>query len=318
MPTHIISKPEATFARLAAILDAGYKLGADLERPVSIGESSTYFTQNYQNAFWRKKADEDQKAQQAEIDIYKFGESQRLGYDIGHDRAVAEWTEKYAEIFRRHRESPRRNGFFFIEKHIVNNYGLHMRPSHEISEVVRKYYCNVFVNHEKVQDLISRDFILSLLPEEQAFVQDLMPESDVLNLSALSAITKARSGMPDLDQLQKDRELNLMATITLKYRVFYKGLIPERQTEMEDFDLFIEDEFNEILPYMDLTTRKFKRRAGVVPDLLSLAAIPGDILRFVLYGQDKDKAAADILYVLSKHYDGRSKQKKPKDPSEGS
>jgi hypothetical protein len=173
--------------------------------------------------------------------------------------------------------------------------------------VIRRNYCNVYINHEKVQDLITRDFILSLASEEQAFIQNLMPESDVLNLSALSAITKARSEIVGLDQLEKDRESNLMASITLKYRVFHQGHIPEKKTEMADFDLFIEDEFGEKRPYMDLTYRKFQAKGSVLTDLLSLEAIPGDILRFVLFGQDKDRATADILYILSKHYHGRSK-----------
>ncbi len=301
-------KPEATFAKLAAILEAAYDLGILLRRPVGVEEAALYFARMREAEFWNIKAQNDHEEQMKEVGIYLYGENTRLKTDIGQLRAEREWTAKYAEAFRRYRESPGRNGFVFIAKHIVNNYGLHMRPSHEVSEAVNNFFCNVFVNHERVQDLLLRDFILSLTPDEQAFIQELMPDSDIVNLSALAAIRIARAKDPGVDQLRKDRELKLMGSITMKYRDYHQGEIPENVTEMRDYDLVIKDEFGTKRPYMELSFRKHKGGGTVLQDLISLVATPGNILRFVFYGQDKDAACSKILYILGKRYDGRSDQ----------
>lgn len=303
------NKPEATYARLGAVLNEGFVLGQELNRPVSIAEASFCFAKRNEKKFLADKTSEDHHAQLRDIEVYKYGESQRIGYDIGWARAEMEWTEKYAESFRRHRESPRKNGFIFIEQTVVNNHGLHMRPSHEISEIVRTGFCNVFVNHEKVQDMLAKDFVNhSLEPAEQEFIGKLMPQSDITNLSALSAMVQARSRNPEINQNQKDGELRMLADISLKYRQFLGDTIPENVVEMADYDLKIEDEFNVKRPYMDLSYRKNDNDGSVTPDLLGLEAIPGDILRFVIFGRDKDMAAADILFVLDKRYYGVSKE----------
>jgi hypothetical protein len=37
-----------------------------------------------------------------EIERYKWIESERLGYDIGLDEAVKQWTGRYADVWFRH------------------------------------------------------------------------------------------------------------------------------------------------------------------------------------------------------------------------
>jgi hypothetical protein len=37
-----------------------------------------------------------------EIDRYKWIESQRVGYDIGLEKAVREWLERYADAWVKH------------------------------------------------------------------------------------------------------------------------------------------------------------------------------------------------------------------------
>ncbi len=302
------NKPEANYAKLAAILKEAFEMGVKNQRPVSAAEASFQFARMFEADFWRRKAQEDFRVQLKEIDTYKYGESFRMGFDIGLSRAESEWTEKYAAAFRRHRESPWRNGFFFFERIIANTHGLHMRPSHEISEVVRANDCNVFVNHEKVQDRLVRDFVMSLDPEEQDFIGKLMPSSDVLNLSALAAITRERAGSSLFSQTEKDEDNKRMASISLKYHRFQGDCLKPNIVEMADYDLIIEDENNVKRPYLELSYRKFQNEGSVTPDLLSLQAIPGDIIRFVIFGKDKDAAAADILYILSKQYLGKTKE----------
>ena len=43
-------------------------------------------------------------AERDEILKYKWIESERLGYDIGRNRAAQEWCDKYAKSFRDHWE----------------------------------------------------------------------------------------------------------------------------------------------------------------------------------------------------------------------
>jgi hypothetical protein len=121
-------------------------------------------------------------------------------------------------------------------------------------------------------------------------------------------MVQARSKNPEIGQKQKDEELRMLADISLKYRQFLGDAIPKNIAEMDDYDLWIEDEFNLKRPYMDLSYRKNDNDGSVTPDLLGLVAIPGDILRFVIFGRDKDTAAADILFVLDRRYYGVTKE----------
>jgi|DewCreStandDraft_4_1066084.scaffolds.fasta_scaffold26347_2 phosphotransferase system HPr (HPr) family protein len=166
---------DLTPSELKAIEEHRYLLGIELKREVSIDEAIISFFNKYMEEWRREKTRRDNLEQIKEIEKHKYLRSKEVGQDLG-EKAIDEWMEKYAPIWRQEKESLIRNGFLSRKIKIQNKNGLHVRPSGTLVGIAKKYDCSIYVHKEGMEHY---NFKLNGMP--------FMNVSSVLSLVGLCA-----------------------------------------------------------------------------------------------------------------------------------
>lgn len=90
-----------------AIIVFRHCLQCDLERDIAIEEAVAFWERGAAAEWRREKMRIDGQKQLEEIERHKYVVSQRVGHDIGWERAALDWIDRYAADWRRWWEEQR-------------------------------------------------------------------------------------------------------------------------------------------------------------------------------------------------------------------
>ena len=139
-----------TPAELHAILEHQHVMMLAQGTEVSLETAIDDFICNHRDKWLHEKQQQDSVAQINEIEKHKYFRSIEEKRDIGKKAASEEWCAKYAHLWRAERESLERNGFFQAKLVLDVKKGLHLQPAATIARLAKKYDCEVYLNHEKI------------------------------------------------------------------------------------------------------------------------------------------------------------------------
>lgn len=191
-------------AELRVIETHKYLLSQELKREVTIDEAMISFHHMYMDDFKKEKMRSDNLEQLAEINKFKYIESEKHGRDLGEE-AVMQWFEKYAEIWRQEKESLVKNGFHSRTMTIQNESGLHVRPSGTLVKIARKFDCTIYVHKPGMEHynfkINGKPFmnVKSLL----SLVEMCAQAGDVLDFIAYG--TEAAVALDEIEHIVNDR-----------------------------------------------------------------------------------------------------------------
>ncbi|MFA7160044.1 MAG: HPr family phosphocarrier protein [Kiritimatiellia bacterium] len=137
-------------AELQAILEHQRVMTLAQGGEVSLESAIEDFVNNRRDRWMQEKLHQDSVAQINEIEKHKYFRSIEERHDIGKRRAAEEWCEKYAHLWRAERESLERNGFLQARLTLGVAKGLHLQPAATVAALARKYDCEVYLHHEKI------------------------------------------------------------------------------------------------------------------------------------------------------------------------
>jgi len=137
---------DLTAGELAAIAKHHDEMVAKLHRNVTLQEAIEDFLVNCRLVWEREKLLKENEEQMREIERHKWIESEKAGYDIGEHRAVEDWMQKCAHIWRAERESLEKNGWEVLRVRVGIEKGLHMRPTSTLAGIAGRFKCQVYVN----------------------------------------------------------------------------------------------------------------------------------------------------------------------------
>jgi len=139
-----------TPAELHAILEHQRVMTLEQGAEVSLEAAIEDFISNCRTQWLNEKQHQDLSAQINEIEKHKYFRSIEEKRDIGKKVAAEEWCAKYARLWRAERESLERNGFLQAKLILGVEKGLHLQPAATIARLARKYNCEVYLHHEKI------------------------------------------------------------------------------------------------------------------------------------------------------------------------
>ena len=137
-------------AELHAILEHQRVMTLAQGTEVSLETAIEDFMNHCREKWMHEKQHQDNVAQIQEIEKHKYFRSIEEKHDIGKKTAAEEWCAKYAHLWRAERESLERNGFLQAKVVLQAEKGLHLQPAATLAELSRKYNCEVYLHHEKI------------------------------------------------------------------------------------------------------------------------------------------------------------------------
>lgn len=170
--------PVLTPAQLRRVLDIEY------DRQIPFGAAVDIFYKE-KREWEREKLAKENKAQEKEIEVHKWLESEKKGYDLGYDAASKDWIAKHAKPWRIGIESFENNAFERLEAVLENKTGLHLRPSSYLAEIAACFDCKIYAHRE---GLLSPEIIVAdpgLDFKELPFVR---VNANVLGVMSISAV----------------------------------------------------------------------------------------------------------------------------------
>ncbi len=137
-----------TPAELKAVTEHKRRMEGEANKEVSLEVAIVDFLGGYRRRWLAEKQHHDNAQQIEEINRYKWYRSEEEQHDIGLERAVMEWSDKYAGIWRAERESLEKNGFLSLTVSVVDPMGLHLRPTSHLVTVLNRFTCDVYVSKQ--------------------------------------------------------------------------------------------------------------------------------------------------------------------------
>ena len=137
-------------AELHAILEHQRAMMLAQGAEVSLEAAIEDFMSHCRAKWMHEKQHQDNVDQIQEIEKHKYFRSIEEQHDIGKKTAAEEWCAKYAHLWRAERESLERNGFLQAKVTLQTEKGLHLQPAATLAKLARKYNCDVYLHHEKI------------------------------------------------------------------------------------------------------------------------------------------------------------------------
>lgn len=138
-------------SELKAIMDHKWYLSQQARREVSIQEAMEDFRERYRSNWLSSKLAEENREQIEEIFKYKWCRSEEEGHDIGKAQAALEWIQRFADLWRRSKETLEANGFLEMELVVNREGGLSMRPATKLSDIARRFDCDVYFHMDELE-----------------------------------------------------------------------------------------------------------------------------------------------------------------------
>jgi len=138
-------------AELRAILEHQRAMSAAQGVEVSLEDAIKDFMEHCRATWLREKQHRDIVEQIHEIEKHKYLRSIEEKRDIGKKTAAEEWCAKYARLWRAEQESLERNGFLQAKVILQSERGLHVQPAATLARMARKYDCDVYLHHAKLE-----------------------------------------------------------------------------------------------------------------------------------------------------------------------
>lgn len=137
-------------AELHAILEHQRSMTLSQGIEVSLETAIEDFVSHCRESWMHEKQHLDNVEQIKEIEKHKYFRSMEERHDIGKKAAAEEWCLRYAHLWRAERESLERNGFLQAKVELQAEKGLHIQPAATLARLARKYNCEVYLHHKKI------------------------------------------------------------------------------------------------------------------------------------------------------------------------
>ena len=138
-------------SELKAIMDHKWYLSEQARREVSIEEAMDDFRERHRSNWLHSKLDEENKEQIEEISRFKWYRSAEEGSDIGETRAALEWIQRFADLWRRRKETLEANGFMKMEFAVNREEGFTIQPASKLSDMARRFDCDIYFHTDEME-----------------------------------------------------------------------------------------------------------------------------------------------------------------------